>query len=257
MLNYTIISDALNRDRRESIKDIFKGIGINEISFTEAIMATRMSDIEVYSHTIENSFLTKGEVGCVLSHKKIYETFLNSEEKSIIIFEEDVLFTEMCNIHVLEQIVNVIDTIEAPVVVALQKGAYNKKERFRINNEISIFSSYKFYSTVGYIINRAAAKIILEIQTPIRFEMDAFEYYCWLGDLQLYCLNENLVIQNPEFDSVIGDERFLPSKWRERMEKRDKIYNDLYKRLSIMKKLQVGIKHFRRVLYERVKRYTR
>ena len=86
MLNYTIISDALNRDRRESIKDIFKGIGINEISFTEAIMATRMSDIEVYSHTIENSFLTKGEVGCVLSHKKIYETFLNSEEKSIIIF---------------------------------------------------------------------------------------------------------------------------------------------------------------------------
>ena len=174
MLNYTIISDALNRDRRESIKDIFKGIGINEISFTEAIMATRMSDIEVYSHTIENSFLTKGEVGCVLSHKKIYETFLNSEEKSIIIFEEDVLFTEMCNIHVLEQIVNVIDTIEAPVVVALQKGAYNKKERFRINNEISIFSSYKFYSTVGYIINRAAAKIILEIQTPIRFEMDAF-----------------------------------------------------------------------------------
>lgn len=257
MLNYTIISDALNRERRESIKDTFRGIGINEMVFTEAIMASRISDIELYSHTIENTFLTKGEIGCVLSHKKAYETFLKSKERTIVVFEDDILFTEMCNIHVLEQIVNVIDTIEAPVVLALQKGAYNKKEKFRINNEISIYSSYKFYGAFGYLINRAAAKIILDIQTPIRFEMDAFEYFCWLGDIQLYCLNENLVIPNLELESLIGDERSLPSKWRERMKKRDKIYDDLYKNLPVMSKLQVGIKHFRRVLYERVKKYLR
>lgn len=101
-----------------------------------------------------------------------------------------------------------IDTIEAPVVVALQKGAYNKKEKFRINKKISIYSSYKFYSTFGYFINRVAAKIILDIQTLIRFEMDAFEYYCFLGALQLYCLNGSLVVPNLEFDSVVGDEGY-------------------------------------------------
>ena len=178
---------------------------------------------------------------------------MKSKERTIIIFEDDVLFMEMCNIHVLEQIVNVIDTVEAPVVVALQKGAYNKKEKFRINDEISIYSSYKFYGAFGYVINRAAAKIILDIQTPIRFEMDAFEYFCWLGDIHLYCLNENLVIPNLELESLIGDERSLPSKWRERMEKRDKIYDNLYENLPTMSKLQVGIKHFRRVLCERIK----
>lgn len=150
-----------------------------------------------------------------------------------------------------------IDTIETSVVVALQKAHYNKQEKFRINKKISIYSSYKFYSTFGYFINRVAAKIILDIQTLIRLEMNAFEYYCWLGDIQLYCLNENLVIQNLELESAIGDERSLPSGWRERMKKRDKIYDDLYKNLPVMSKLQVGIKHFRRVLYERVKKYLR
>ena len=33
-------------------------------------MASRINDTELYSHTIENTFLTKGEIGCVLSHKK-------------------------------------------------------------------------------------------------------------------------------------------------------------------------------------------
>ncbi len=248
----------MNIKRRESIKDTFRKIGVDDVAFTDAIMATRMSDTEVYSRTIENSFLTKGEVGCVLSHKKVYEEFLTSEHRSIVIFEDDALFTDECTLTTLEEILQIVDEIEEPIVVALQKSDYSKNEKFKTNNEISIYSCHKFYCTHGYIINRAAAKNILEIQTPIRFEIDAFEYYYWLGAVTLYCLNENLVIQNVKLESVIGDERFNSNDtWRKRMERRKEIYNDLYKCLSIMNKLQVGIKHFRRVLYERIKRYTR
>lgn len=36
--------------------------------------------------------LTKGQIGCFLSHKKIYETFINSNYQYSIILEDDVVF---------------------------------------------------------------------------------------------------------------------------------------------------------------------
>lgn len=255
MIHYTIISDPLNIARRESLRNTFQNIGIEHLYFTDAIMTTRMSDTEVYSHTIENSFLTKGEVGCVLSHKKVYEEFLTSENRSIVIFEDDALFTDECTLNTLEEILHLVDEIEEPIVVALQKSNYSKNEKFKINNKVSIYSCHKFLCTHGYIINRAASQNILEIQTPIRFEIDVFEYYYWLGAVTLYCLNENLVVQNTHMESVIGSERFRADTWNARMARQKQIYHNLYKELPILRRVQAGIKHFKRVFYERKQRF--
>ena len=74
-MNYTIISDRDNEQRRNLVNSEFKKIGIVSPTYTDAIMATKMTDNEVYSYTIPDTDLTKGQVGCALSHKKVYEAF--------------------------------------------------------------------------------------------------------------------------------------------------------------------------------------
>lgn len=255
-MNYTVISDPLDARRRNALEKTFEQIGIEKLIYTDAIMATRMSDEEVYSHTVSDTFLTKGEVGCVLSHKKVYEEFLNSQYNSIIIFEDDAVFTEKCSVSILKDIMKIVDSIDSPVVVALQKSDYQNKEKFIITDDISMYSCHKFYCTHGYIINRAAAKNILELQTPIRFEIDAFEYYYWLGATELYCLNDDLILQSQDFESVIGDERFAPGiSWKKRMARRKEIYKNVYADLPFSEKLKAEIKHFKRVFYERKQRF--
>ena len=255
-MNYTVISDPLDARRRNALEKTFEQIGIEKLIYTDAIMATRMSDEEVYSHAVSDTFLTKGEVGCVLSHKKVYEEFLNSQYNSIIIFEDDAVFTEKCSVSILKDIMKIVDSIDSPVVVALQKSDYQNKEKFIITDDISMYSCHKFYCTHGYIINRAAAKNILELQTPIRFEIDAFEYYYWLGATELYCLNDDLILQSQDFESVIGDERFAPGiSWKKRMARRKEIYKNVYADLPFSEKLKAEIKHFKRVFYERKQRF--
>ena len=181
---------------------------------------------------------------------------MDSQHNSIIIFEDDAVFTEKCSVSILQDIMKIVDNINRPVVVALQKSDYQKKEKVTITADIAMHPCHKFYCTHGYIINRSAAKNILELQTPIKFEIDAFEYYYWLGATDLYCLNEDLVLQSQDFESVIGDERFTPGvTWKKRMARREEIYKAIYANLSFSEKVKAEIKHFKRVFYERKQRF--
>ena len=72
MFNYTIISDKDNEERRAFVRKEFSNIGIDNPHFTDAIMAIRISDEKAFSYAVPNTYLTKGEIGCALSHKKVY-----------------------------------------------------------------------------------------------------------------------------------------------------------------------------------------
>ena len=247
MFNYTIISDKDNDERRKLIYSEFKKLGVKELRFTDAIMATRMTDEEVYKNTIPNTFLSKGEVGCALSHKNVYEEFLKNDQKSIAIFEDDVIFSKDCSIEVIKSIMDMVDTMTEPTVVALQKSIYHNEKIFNISEEISIYSSRNLFCMHGYIINRAAAKNILKIQTPIRFEIDAFKFYYWLGELELFCLNKDLVVQSLELESNIGSIRYAKDN---RTELKNKAYKDLYKQLPLKEKFKAQIKRLNKAIHK-------
>ena len=234
-MNYTIISDKDNTARRQSISkrlDLLGGVD----KFTNAIMATNMPEAEVYSYATDNCYLTKGEVGCVLSHKKVYANFLKTDEKSVFIFEDDAVFTDICTNEILDSIQKFIEELDFPAVIALQKNEWEKKEKLKVNDEISIYSCHKFFCTHGYIINREAAKNIIEVQTPIRFEIDAFDLYSFLGIMTLYSVSENLVLQSEQFESTIEEERFCDgdaTKWKIKNKRRVENYNLALKRISL------------------------
>lgn len=247
MLYHTIISDRDNIERRSLVLAECKKIGITTPHFTEAIMATGMPNEEVYAQAISNTFLAKGEIGCALSHKKVYEEFLNTDQKSILIFEDDIIFSKECTLEVLESLMEYVSKQTEPMVLILQKSVWHIKKKWDVTPEIAVYSSRNQFCTHGYILNRAAAEKILSIQTPIRFEIDAFKFYYWLADVGLYCLNKDLVIQSMELESGIGDGRFDADN---RTKLKNKAYKELYNNLPLKDKLKLQSKRLLKALHK-------
>ena len=247
MINYTVISDRDNKERRKLVYNEFYKIGIEEPNFTDAIMASRMNDKEVYAHTIANTFLSKGEVGCALSHKKVYEEFLRTNENSIAIFEDDIKFSDECTLETIEKIMDIANYMTRPAVVVLQKSIYHHKKLHKVKDNLFIYSARNLFCTHGYIINRAGAESILKVQSPIRFEIDAFKFYYWLGALDLFCLNDDLVIQDEAQVSNIKAERY---EVYNRTALKNKAYEELYSKLSFTEKIKAQWRRLFKNLYK-------
>ena len=201
----------------------------------------------MYAQAIPNTFLSKGEIGCALSHKKVYESFLKTDEKSILVFEDDIVFSKECTLEVLKSLVKYVEQKSEPIVLVLQKSRWHNKKVWNVDTNISVYSSRNQFCTHAYILNRSAAEVILSMQTPVRFEIDAFKFYYWLADVELYCLNQDLVEQSMEIESGIGAGRFDADN---RTKIKNKAYKELYKKLPFIGKLTLQMKRLSKALHK-------
>lgn len=200
---YTLcISDRNNKQRRENATSELNKIGL-DFEFFDAVMGKNMSKDELAAVSFPDTYLSPGEIGCSLSHVGCYEKFLESDEKSAVIFEDDIQFTEDMNLERLEMICNFIENQQEPAVWALYRGDYDYKAEREIFEGIWIHQAYGFFLAHGYIVNRQAAKAIKEVQTPISFEADAFKMFHFLSGMRIYSLSRDFVCQH--------DEDILPS----------------------------------------------
>ena len=102
-MNYTVISDKDNKERINLVVNELNKMGGTKIVFTDAVMATRMSNEVVYSYTMPNTYLTKGQVRYVLSHKQVYEAFLDTKKPCITIYSS---YNQFCIHHLKQWIIN-------------------------------------------------------------------------------------------------------------------------------------------------------
>jgi len=94
-----VISLPKRQDRRERVKRLLNGI---DFEFIDAIDGYKDIDIQELIETEELStefkdpvgLITKGIVGCALSHKKAWKRFLDSKKDiSAVFFEDDFTMT--------------------------------------------------------------------------------------------------------------------------------------------------------------------
>ena len=239
-MNIVVISDKNNEARRQNATQEFKKHNV-EFRFFDAVMANRMSKEELDTKAIKDTFLSPSEIGCALSHCGVYDKFLNSHEKSIMICEDDIYFTEDFNYDSLLQIQKFLEETDEPRLVVLQKSIYHNKLIRNVGNNINLYSVRNLFLAHGYMLNRSAARNIKEIQNPVKFEIDAFKFYYWLDACKLYCLDKDLILQ-------LGDE-LVPSSVEtickiDRKSKKEKAYKLLYNQLSLKGKL---ISQYRRL----------
>lgn len=239
-MNIVVISDKNNEVRRQNVINEFNKKNI-EFSFFYAIMANNMSKEELATKSIKDTFLSPSEIGCALSHCGVYDEFLKSDEKSIMICEDDIYFTEHFNYDSLLKIKEFLDETDEPRLVVLQKSIYHHKRIQSVGDNVNLYSTRNAFCTHGYMINRSAARNIKMFQTPVRFEIDAFKFYYWLNACKLYCLDKDFIVQLAE--DIIPST--VEKNWKDnRKAKKDAAYKDLYNRLPLKGKI---ISQFRRL----------
>lgn len=245
-MNIVVISDKNNEARRQNATQEFKKHNV-EFRFFDAVMANRMSKEELDSKAIKDTFLSPSEIGCALSHCGVYDEFLKSDEKSIMICEDDIYFTEDFNYDSLLKIKEFLEETDEPRLVVLQKSIYHHKRIRNVGDNVNLYSTRNAFCTHGYMINREAARNIKIFQTPVRFEIDAFKFYYWLDACKLYCLDKDFIVQLAE--------EIIPSTvekcWKDnRKAKKDAAYKELYNQLPLKGKLISQFRRLNKAIYK-------
>lgn len=135
--------------------------------------------------------LSKGEIGCFLSHRKCWEIIATSNDRGGFIFEDDVHFS--CIATKL-----LSDDLWIPYNIDVIQLSTLKNEKYRIYSKVLFNIERKFqilqisdpilYGTQGYWISRNAAKNALKLSTVFREPVDNF-----LFDLRHEFCKENIV----------------------------------------------------------------
>ena len=231
-MDIVVISDKNNEVRRQNVIKEFNKENI-EFRFFDAIMANKMTKEELDVKAIKDTFLSPSEIGCALSHCGVYDEFLKSDKKSIMICEDDIYFTEYFDYDSLLQIKEFLEETDEPRLVVLQKSIYHHKRIRSVGDNVNLYSTRNAFCTHGYIINRAAARNI--------------KIYYWLNACKLYCLDKDFIVQLAE--------DIIPSTvekcWKDdRKAKKDAAYKDLYNQLPLKGKLISQFRRFKKAIYK-------
>lgn len=147
-----------------------------------------------------------GEIGCALSHFKIYQKMIDEKISLACVFEDDAIFlngdsalqissskdqrqdeTER-GIDRLREIEQFVDTNKSQVVLLSDHGC-SKEDRHLITRV------YMGMATDAYVITLPAAKSLLGINYPMRAPCDHWSRFVKLGSIELYRSYPELVNQ--------------------------------------------------------------
>lgn len=167
------------KNRLSRMADMLNEIGLH-YEVIEAVDGRVLSQEEInglYSRfkswLVLNRQMTRSEIGCALSHKKAYRKFLATNEQSCVIFEDDIIASDMIN-DAIDLAQETIST-ERPEVILL--SAFDE-ESSQAPSELGVYNPIGFpWCTDGYVINRKAAELILRVNTPICICADG--WYRW------------------------------------------------------------------------------
>ena len=178
-----IVNLKSSLERRLYIKRLLQGYPSIQIEWIEAVDGRKLSnekkeqlfDISQFQrHYLKEP--RAGEIGCTLSHQQCYHTLLKSTEKSVLVFEDDIVLN--ANIEELIPEIEKFLNVDEPRVLLLS-GWFWYKSKDNFNNEINVCKVFDGYLTHAYALNREAAELLIDIKPY--FLADAWELFIKKG----------------------------------------------------------------------------
>lgn len=142
-----------------------------------------------------------GEIGCALSHLKIYRQMVEENISSACILEDDIIVFDGFN-EQLNALENWFDK-EEPQVVRIN---YGTQER---TGDIPAIRDNSKTSACSYCLNLPAAKALLKDNFPIKTVADAWPRWSKIGLVNVYDSNPKVCWHNNSasgFNSVIAEQ---------------------------------------------------
>lgn len=221
-----------NSTRRKSIIEQFNRLGI-QFDFVDAVNGRLLpKDVvdSINNKDVQSRYRRQiglGEIGCTLSHQKIYQAIAESSVDYAIIFEDD--------IQLSDNISAVIEYFKSTAVSLGDKNLYilgwqeglscqdmwvrSIKDKINISDDVSFVklndSARYIYGTFSYVVSKDLAKELMRTYERTFYIADDWKYLSALGVFKkLYLTN---VAYHPEdlAGSVIEQERQAkPSSWK-------------------------------------------
>lgn len=219
-LKIYVINMKKSLDRKKHIEKILKNYNY---SFIEAIDGKNL-DKNLIENILENTTrpMSLGEIGLFLSEKKLFETFLKSNNNYCLILEDDVslhqnFFDELnkCLSEISD--FDIFYCYDTPIYHFYNIIGKDVQEYFpeKWDNNLKLLLD-KDYSencklasgnrmgTYGMIISRKAAKQLLDKLSIIKTALDVQIHFKDVKkNLKIYAAKKNLVLHNWNFGSTI------------------------------------------------------
>ena len=192
-------------ERRNRLVELFKVFNITNYKFIEGIDGSNLSNQNslIDNGTLgkvfkdPNGLLTPSIIGCALSHRKVYKTFLESDYKNCLILEDDAAFTSKMYTYLatgkFDLLVEQVSKIRYDVF--LWGRMFDNELGTTYTSYSEIFKpilNKGMYSAHAYQITRRSAEKLLNNCLPIQYAADV--YLESLG-LNFYSPQYNLITQ--------------------------------------------------------------
>ena len=201
-----LINMDKNIDRLERFKNTMAKSDLKNVSFERVraingkalnlkpLLSKRSYDrllkTEKKGYRLYHYELTRGAVGCYLSHMKTYEKIIQQKEDIAFIFEDDV---KLLRPNILEEINDVLPMIPADWDI-LNLGCLC----FVCGKFNAYYDANRFFLMHAYVVRKSSAAKILHLleKRPITQQIDAqYSDFAEKGMMKYYCLRDKLAVQ--------------------------------------------------------------
>ncbi|MBK2044662.1 glycosyltransferase family 25 protein [Allofrancisella guangzhouensis] len=212
MFKVFVINLAKDIERRKYIENHLneKGLvyelieGVYGKDFSEDEI-NKIADLKL-SYKKMGKTISINEIGCSLSHQKIYKKIVSENLEGAFIIEDDAMFCSNINMIFTSIHIN-RSKFKSNCWLGLFKSYIDMKNKvFDIDKNFSVYESPRVRCTIAYYIDNLAAQNLLQYNKKIIYVADWF-FGKYLNKLNLYAINEACVMPNPSFESTIGETR--------------------------------------------------
>jgi len=217
-----IVSLKGSTDRQKNIKTQCDKFGIKPI-FIDAVNGKSLSETEIGQHCNQEKAkqlfgreLLLGEIGCALSHKKIYQEIIDKNLPYAVILEDDALIGSE-----FKEIVSLIieKKIDYDIVLLGHNRGFKNKEvvdsidslwsRYRLNNNYRLGSLVKGgLGTYGYFISQKGTKKLLGFLECNSLYLPIDKLTSDSNIIEVYGLLPTVITVATQFDSLIENNSF-------------------------------------------------
>lgn len=190
-----------NSDMKFKKFEIFPAVVGKDINLIDYVSSKGYQQILMTEKTkvrLHHYDLTRGAVGCYLSHMAIYKKLIASDYKYSIVFEDDVIMASDFYERLLYGLTVIPDDWDILLLGVMCLKCDIEKDYIKIN---------RFWGTHGYVVRKEGAKKLIEfLDKPLSKQIDADLSLLIKRDLiKVYGINPIIVAQDPKFGSDIQE----------------------------------------------------
>lgn len=248
-----VVNMKHHADRREAAAAQLARVGLTP-TFFEAVNGREMPASDAALQDVPGRLrraakpLMPGEMGCYLSHWRIFEKMVAEDVPMALVLEDDLVIADELP-AVLDALAR--DGLPPFDLIKLAISETGLSRSFDAIVDLTAESKLVRHhnvcnSTVAYVITKAGAQRFLEYGMPIRYPIDVAMNRSWRHGLNILGVRPWPVFHDHDFESVIGQERFKTEKELEdkgsllqQLERRlRKGYDSIAKRADIRRRLK-------------------